>query len=471
MRKINTIIPFLLTTLLATNGAFAYNKGGEKMAALIFNEQFSDQNLTGRGWNQNPGSGYIWENDSTLNKQVVYARWTNGNTGMPDGNASTFARNVPVATWNSGITMYYAVKFHNFIMNGNRLNSHSGMRASVNGVYGNADGEIMIDAFRNGFTWRVYPANRESRDRSFITIFQHAGGREVRFSNPDMGKYIDDDIWYEHATYMDTDNGGNNGVIRMYYRVYGDTDWIEIMNASGLTLINVPTTKPFVGYGPYFHQNASPNEVRAYVGWIAAYQGDAVADGTLGDIGGGDNGGDNGNGNTDPLTISNHNVKTTETSAKLTWRTNKPSNSVADVGTTEERGTFFRGNTDTTDHVIDIDGLIANTTYYYRYSSRTADGETVMDQENSTFTTKATGGGDNGGGGTEPSEVSLAELTDVALSSPAAGQALVYDGENWVNTDLDALVEQKVNEALTGLDAQIEKTVIAVLERAKIVVS
>lgn len=446
---------------------------GTAMATLLFDEQFNDTNLSSRGWSTDgrtaslPNWGYFYENDTTLNKQVIYGRWRNGQNNGPRADngqeAWTIWHRVTTQQMSTGVTIYSAVRFHNWMRNGNgqyswsSTNSHTMLRASISGSAGSVPGEVMLesDRYRSSDPRWSYPETGHNLpDGAFHVSIQYNGQPDRHWSNWQTGDYIDDDIWYEVALYLNP-NGGNGatGRIALWYRVYGTTDWTNIFDHTGVIYDGVVGSNPggpFVGWGPYFHHNHNNQEVRAYLGWLTVYDGDAMADGDIGEGGGGDpdngNGGGNG-GETGPLTISNHNVKTTDTTASLTWDTNKPSNSVVDVGVTEERGMIFRGNTGTNKHVVDIDGLIANTTYYYRYSSRTADGETVMDQENSTFTTKETGGGDNGGD-TGPVEVSLNDLTDVTLDSPIEGQILMYRGGQWINLDAQPLVAQLVEEIL-----------------------
>lgn len=162
--------------------------------------------------------------------------------------------------------------------------------------------------------------------------------------------------------------------------------------------------------------------------------------------------GESDNGGTDPvdpptdtLTISNHRTSTTIDSATLKWKTNLPSNTVVDYGPTEDRGTLVVDNELVTDHNMELSGLDKNTTYYYRFSSKSEDGQVAMDMENSTFTTKE----EVVDPPTELPEHSLNEHTDVSLADPKSGDVFMYDGKKWVNNgNLETMIEGKVKEML-----------------------
>ena len=79
---------------------------------------------------------------------------------------------------------------------------------------------------------------------------------------------------------------------------------------------------------------------------------------------------------TTPLVIPEVNVSDiTETSATITWTTDKPATSKVEYGETEDYGTTTPLDEElTTSHSVTLDGLEPNTTYYYRVISQDASG-------------------------------------------------------------------------------------------------
>lgn len=424
-------------------------QGKTQMARLILDEQFTGTTRSyyeGRGWYDGTGAittdanrdGYKFEQDSTLGRNVMYVHYASLSSagGDPKEPASGWRLPLNSNDTQGGATAYILFKFHNIM--GSPDGAHWNRFGRGFGQYtpGNSNGQMDMDVAGQGQgNWNHDPSTGQVVDPVYRTFFYYGGG-SISYAKAGANDILLDDVWYEIAYYL---TPGDQGVMQVVWRRYGDTDWNEHMVGSGIRTASGSGNITQFLIGPY--GTRWTNDMRHYYGSIQIFSGNAIADGNL-------PGGSNGGG-TDPLTISNHKVKPSATSATLTWTTNKPSNSVVDIGATEERGTIVRGNDNTTDHVVEIDGLLPNTVYYYRFSSRTSDGETAMDQNNSTFSTK-TGGltGSPNKPEPEPTEISLNDVVDVEVPNAKKGDALVFDGTNWVNVDLDALIEFRVVEIL-----------------------
>lgn len=206
--------------------------------------------------------------------------------------------------------------------------------------------------------------------------------------------------WFnmQSITYHHTSNG--------YHRII--KDGVVIWNHTGINTLAADSTNVdpyYFGYPPVLHifRNAGSSSFAwtMYIDDLILTDDPTYATATndMGDpmlpmvpLDGSDNGSGNGGGEpAQPLEITDFNVRTSITAAALTWKTNKPANAVVDYGITENRGTWARGDDNTEDHVVELNDLTPGTTYYYRYSSKSADGDTVFDENNSTFTTKEQG--------------------------------------------------------------------------------
>lgn len=91
------------------------------------------------------------------------------------------------------------------------------------------------------------------------------------------------------------------------------------------------------------------------------------------------------------LTISGVTVSSiSETSAIVSWLTNRSANSVVQYGTTLSYGSSKSDSTQTTSHGLTLTGLSANTTYHYSIQSSESSGLSANTSD-STFTTAVTG--------------------------------------------------------------------------------
>ena len=81
---------------------------------------------------------------------------------------------------------------------------------------------------------------------------------------------------------------------------------------------------------------------------------------------------------------------TTTTSTKIAWNTHSPSTSIVEYGLTQALGLQTENNTPKTKHVLRIDNLEPNQTYYYRVGGKTAN-EQMFSQSSSFKTMKSSG--------------------------------------------------------------------------------
>jgi hypothetical protein len=93
-----------------------------------------------------------------------------------------------------------------------------------------------------------------------------------------------------------------------------------------------------------------------------------------------------------PIIISNVNTSDiTYNSARITWETNTPGNSVIRYGIIEPPTDTVTDNSMVESHSITLTGLLPSTTYYYEVQSTDADGITIIDNNGGryyTFTTE-----------------------------------------------------------------------------------
>jgi phosphodiesterase/alkaline phosphatase D-like protein len=88
-----------------------------------------------------------------------------------------------------------------------------------------------------------------------------------------------------------------------------------------------------------------------------------------------------------PLAISNPAASSvTATSATITWTTNKAANGRVDYGTSTAYGSTATNTAMVTSHSVSLDLLLPLTTYHYKITSQTSDGETASTID-LTFTT------------------------------------------------------------------------------------
>lgn len=109
-----------------------------------------------------------------------------------------------------------------------------------------------------------------------------------------------------------------------------------------------------------------------------------------------------------------------DSTATITWTTDRPTDSRVEYGPTEQYGSVMDGApAHVTGHVVTIGGLAAATSYHFRVRATDQAG-TVSTSTNYTFTTLSAGNGtgDGGGGGNE------GELS-VAITSPATNATVV----------------------------------------------
>lgn len=383
------------------------------MATLIFDEQWEDITsnnqaasvLGSRGWfdgyNDGWGTGQHIVRDDTLGQYVFRQTWSNRKSGMPDGNPSTMRKAINQSLTANGVTLYSLIRFHRWFDGSGGGNSHTPLRFGVGDYWGSnspgttsVPGDVILETHRDGHGLVSYPSNASDPDHNWYVSTQFTSGSANPYSSdddlyiqhPTAGNYLRDDVWYEAVMFYDNDNGGSNGRVAVWWREYGQESWTLAFEYDNIALCNIRGSVSQFHTGSYLHSNSTNEQVYVDVARITVYGGDAMADGDLGDI---DNGGDNGGGEpVDPLEITDFTVRTTTTSAVLTWKTNKDANTIVDYGSTDARGTIVRGADNTQDHTVELTGLTPNTTYYYRYSSKSADGDVVFDENNSTFVTR-----------------------------------------------------------------------------------
>jgi regulation of enolase protein 1 (concanavalin A-like superfamily) len=124
------------------------------------------------------------------------------------------------------------------------------------------------------------------------------------------------------------------------------------------------------------------------------------ADVTFGDVavkpisgvsGGGGGGGQGPDGSILPV-ISNIQVTTTNSTATITWETDKPTNSVVDYGLDSNYGINANAASQTTTHSITLTGLNENASYHYRVKSADSNNNTTSSNDQ-VFTTSNTSSG------------------------------------------------------------------------------
>ena len=415
-----------------------YNKGDKKMADLIINEDFSGNTRAyyeGRGWYDGTGSigtGYQFEQDVTLNKNVMLATWSNGSNGEPNG-GSGWRYPITAEQGANGVSLYAIIKYHDVI--GIAGNCHGMHRFGQGwGRYnpGNANGQILIDPGRRGSSEQMRSGGWANTERMLFWNWTAPERAETDLSHTN---YLNDDAWYEIRAYIKPSNpqGSANAHMVLDYRLHGTNDWIRLSDLHNFNLVT-STSGDITQFmiGPYMHNNARTTS-RMYLGNVRLYVGDAISDGTI------DNDIDDGEGTIPSKgpNITNISNKTTDTTAKITWDTDVNSNSVVDYGITDTRGTLVRGNDNTQTHVVEITGLAPETTYYYRLSSRDNNGNTTLIPDNRTFETKATDV-------VEP-PIGFSPV----ITNPQLGQVLMYDGANWINVDTTKLLDKKIEEILS----------------------
>lgn len=434
----NFIISIVCLTLSIHTMVFAKTTitGEKRMATLIKTESWAGSNITevrnnmrAGGWRGDTNgfvNSYHLEHDNVLGN-VLYRQWgVSGSSACPDGGCDTIAYNITTAQLRSGVTFHGYVKFDGII--DGRMGSiwHAGIRGNAAAYTGNGGSQFLMET--------GIPGGRGPDDGFFVMT---TGGGERVVTGGSSQNYLQDDTWYEFAWYIRQ----SPQLMRIHYRPLGTSNWTQVLNG---TNGNVSTpSAPWLGFGAYIHGYSSSWGVkRVYYGPCNFYDGDAYTDGNLPD---------NGGGPVDPVdppeespVISDKNVKVSTTDAVLSWKTDKPTNSVVDYGDTETRGTIVRDDELKTDHSLAMSGLQPDTTYYYRFSSKDESGNTTMDETNSTFQTLVEEPVE------PPVEVKLEvnDLIDSNVPNAKSGDAFVFNGSEWVAVDLNKFVEDKVLEIL-----------------------
>ena len=451
-------------------------KGEQKMARLIFEETWSDGNWASRGFHR-AQPGYKLEYDATLDRQVMYNEWTTSHgSAMPVGVSNGLMKRVDPDIINNGGTIYSLFKSENYITvygGAGRRRSHLGPKLNTR-VYsaGNADGEIGVDyqLLKSYFGAGINPTNTLGHnsyshpgtpltngqawvDTQWAVQSDRAGAEYTWGDWGQNGSHrgvMKDDVWYEIALYIKTDNGreNKNQSIHLYFREYGTSNWHTAFAYDNTNVTNVPSTgDACVGFGTYLHDRANglSADVRFYSGGIWFYEGNAVADGTLGAaptgdvVGGGDTGGGTGGdtggtpgGGTDvALEVTNFKVSQVGSNAvNISWTTNNPANGVVDYGSTDAMGTIVRDNDLTTDHLFQLTDLDLGT-YHYRYSSKDANGSAVFDPTIKTFVVAET----------VVEEPEPATPADVLPKEAKEGDVLMFSGGKWIAVSLHAAVD------------------------------
>lgn len=418
-------------------------KGEKQMATLIKAERWVGNNIrevrdniVSGGWRGDTNgflNSYHLVTDPDLGN-VLYEEWTRG-TSCPDGGCNTIAYDLTREQFREGVTFHGYVKLDNIVSGRMGSHWHLGVRGNAAAYTGNGGSQFLLE---HG------TAGGRGPDNGFFVMTTGSGGERVVTAGSSTN-YMRDGVWYEFAWYIHQPSQ----LMRVHYRPLGSSNWTRVLNATNGN-VNSPTA-PWLGFGPYIHgYSSSWGRKRVYYGPCNFYVGDAYEDGNLpGEGGGTDPEVPEVPGNDDPV-ISEHNVKTSDTSAVLSWKTDRDTNAVVDYGDTDARGTIVRDSEMKTDHRLELNDLTPSTTYYYRFSSRDADGNTTMDPENSTFATLADAPVEPPvePEKPEPTEVALNDLTDVNVPSPAEGDALVFVNGKWQSVNLQRIVDNRVNEIL-----------------------
>ena len=72
---------------------------------------------------------------------------------------------------------------------------------------------------------------------------------------------------------------------------------------------------------------------------------------------------------TEAPSITGTSVEPSQTTASISWTTDEPSIARIDYGLTESYGSVFEGQTSETEHLVELEGLAENTTYYYQITA------------------------------------------------------------------------------------------------------
>lgn len=423
------------------------------MATLLLDEQFVDESYTSRGWSSDllAGSGYRKEEDPAFGR-VMYNEWTGiGQDGgrMPDNIGAGVVFPLTRAQIENGITIYWAQKWVNMIDNpATADNVHIGVRGNfLQPVMGNVSGQWIVDMLPASSGIRVNNGRIMDRGHNVVPRYPQYAPDRIPYTDTFGGgfiktltgsSYLQDDQWFEFMLFVDPNGGGGAGKSRLYHRRLGETAWETDWDVTQQICAGVGDTG-MVGIGTYLHSRngttAAP--VRAYWGRFTVWEGDAIKDGSVDDLIGGDDPGDP---DQAALEVLNFGVEVSGVNAVIAWDTNRPTNAVVDYGPTDTRGMILRDTELSEHHEFRLEGLAENHTYFFRYSSKDEGGETVFDQNNSTFTT--------GSVVVEP-DPEPEGFTIVLETAPKTGESVIFDGEKWVTIDLRAelkrILETEVN--------------------------
>lgn len=412
------------------NNVYADQPKEKNMVTPIVSEQFPDRDFRGRGWDVSSNPRGQIAHDSVINRNYLRLYWPVGGGNQPED--WQYAGFLPFDKTYSEITVRYYVKLVKWDW---KETTH------------------FLGAFLHPFDWpqrnecAFEPTGGAGYPRWGIMLDSaNTNGRYKYTWSGNLTSYTIG-TWYEHRIHIKSNSGQmvSDGEYILEIRPYhGNDQWGEWQRIVTHSKRDWPYTNNYnpdgwgrIGIRAYINTSSTPaNNDEIHIANYEAYEGNQLRV----DLDNGSSG--------DPLIISNHNVTTTSNTATLSWDTNKEANTAVDYGPTEARGTVTRDDNNALKHVINLADLTPNTTYYYRYSSRTPDGETVMDQENSTFVTKESG----------IIEGSLGNLTDVTLNNPVEGQVLMYQNDVWVNVDARPLVEQLVEEILGKTNLVVNNT-------------
>lgn len=272
----------------------------------LFEENFTSDNsptgqtaptiaqLAARGWKDgisSIGTGYLFERDATLGKQVMYAHWTQatGQRTEPDGTASGWKKFFSASR---DVTLYAVVKFHNVANSPNGAHWHRFFNWPGAGDFspGNAAGQMDLDVSgRDKLSNHYDPITKvrfpdPQQQRGFLL---YAGGN-LSYSNAGAAysNTYKDDVWYELAWYLKANTtvstnpqATGNGQMKVLLRPLGTTPWKTVFD--GVNFNNSQRADPinFWMIGPYMDRWTA--DIRHYYSRAVVWSGDAITNGTL----------------------------------------------------------------------------------------------------------------------------------------------------------------------------------------------
>ncbi len=271
----------------------------------LLDERFADDNYLARGWTGyttgddsnsiGTQTGYYHTADATLNRRVMYQRWTGigGDAGkIPDNVTNGVIYPLSPSQWANGITVRWSQRFKNSAENTLISDAaHMGIRFNFyQAVMGNVTGQCLFDILADGSGVNDNNARDRSGDGAANTWPNYEPDRCMYFATSDSSgaiyfkgdqndSYLNDTDWFDFLGYIDPASASENGVLKLWWKLKTSNTWTQQIDIANTQIVSDVGSAGFVGIGCYEHNSvgAPGAPVEVYWGELNVYEGDETA--------------------------------------------------------------------------------------------------------------------------------------------------------------------------------------------------